>query len=164
MVELEEWPRLADYLSQHRDLLAKRHTAKKGRWHKTIDRVIEGLAKREKLYLPDFKETIFPVRDEGATYPHHNLYWVTSDEWDLRVLGGLLLSDIASLFIEAYSVRMRGGFLRFQAQYLRRIRLPKVDDISPSTEVALADAFNARDREKATELALPLYELSELPA
>jgi hypothetical protein len=164
LVELEEWPRLADYLSQHRDLLAKRHTAKKGRWHKTIDRVIEGLAKREKLYLPDFKETIFPVRDEGATYPHHNLYWVTSDEWDLRVLGGLLLSDIASLFIEAYSVRMRGGFLRFQAQYLRRIRLPKVDDISPSTEVALADAFNARDREKATELALPLYELSELPA
>lgn len=164
LVNLEDWPHLSGYLSQHRNLLAKRHTAKNGHWHKTIDRVIEGLVDREKLYLPDFKEAIFPVRDEGATYPHHNLYWVTSDEWDLRVLGGLLLSDVASLFIEAYSVRMRGGFLRFQAQYLRRIRLPKLEDVDSYTRAALADAFDARDRRRATELALPLYELSELPA
>jgi adenine-specific DNA-methyltransferase len=163
LVELEEWPRLAGYLSRHRELLAKRHTAKNGRWHKTIDRVIEGLADREKLYLPDFKEAIFPVYDEGHTYPHHNLYWVTSDEWDLRVLGGLLLSDIAGLFIEAYSVRMRGGFLRFQAQYLRRIRLPKREALSPWAESALAEAFDVRDHERATGLALPLYGLSELP-
>lgn len=163
LVALEEWPRLSDYLSQHRELLAKRHTAKGGRWHKTIDRVIEGLVDREKLYLPDFKEAIFPVYDEGETYPHHNLYWVTSDEWDLRVLGGLLLSDVASLFIEAYSVRMRGGFLRFQAQYLRRIRLPMRGALDSSVESALAEAFDARDREKATGLALPLYGLSELP-
>lgn len=163
LVDLEEWPRLSDYLSQHRELLAKRHTAKSGRWHKTIDRVIEGLVDREKLYLPDFKEAIFPVHDEGETYPHHNLYWVTSDKWDPRVLGGLLLSDIASLFIEVYSVRMRGGFLRFQAQYLRRIRLPKCGSLSSRVESALAEAFDARDREKATGLALPLYGLNELP-
>lgn len=163
LVNLEDWPRLSNYLSQHHELLEKRHTAKNGRWHKTIDRVIEGLAGREKLYLPDFKEAIFPVRDEGATYPHHNLYWVTSADWDLRVLGGLLLSDIAGLFIEAYSVRMRGGFLRFQAQYLRRIRLPKREAVKSSVESALAEAFEARDRERATGLALPLYGLSELP-
>lgn len=164
LVELEEWPRLAGYLSQHRELLAKRHTAKNGRWHKTIDRVIEGLVGREKLYLPDFKEAIFPVYDGGATYPHHNLYWVTSDEWDLRVLGGLLLSDVAGLFIDAYSVRMRGGFLRFQAQYLRRIRLPRREAVTPPVESDLAEAFDARDRQRATSLVLPLYGLSELPA
>jgi hypothetical protein len=164
LVDLEDWPRMSTYLSQHRELLAKRHTAKSGRWHKTIDRVIEGLAAREKLYLPDFKEAIFPVRDEGATYPHHNLYWVTSDEWDLRVLGGLLLSDVAGLFIEAYSVRMRGGFLRFQAQYLRRIRLPIRTAVTSSVESDLAEAFDSRDRERATRLVLPLYGLSELPA
>jgi adenine-specific DNA-methyltransferase len=163
LVELEKWPRLAEYLSQHRELLAKRHTAKNGRWHKTIDRVIEGLVDREKLYLPDFKEAIFPVRDSGRTYPHHNLYWVTSKSWNLRVLGGLLLSDVAGLFIEAYSVRMRGGFLRFQAQYLRRIRVPSVDSVDVGTKAALAEAFEARDRRRATELALPLYEVTELP-
>lgn len=164
LVELEEWPRLAGYLSQHRELLAKRHTAKNGRWHKTIDRVIEGLVDREKLYLPDFKEAIFPVRDSGNTYPHHNLYWVTSDKWSLRVLGGLLLSDVAGLFIEAYSVRMRGGYLRFQAQYLRRIRVPDISSIEAETAAALAHAFDRRDRQEATRLALPLYGLDSLPS
>lgn len=36
--------------------------------------------------------TMHPVLDDGQTYPHHNLYFVTSQKWDLRVLGGLLLS------------------------------------------------------------------------
>ncbi len=163
LVDLERWPRLSTYLSSHQELLEKRHTAKGGRWHKTIDRVIEGLAEREKLYFPDFKEAIFPVLDAGATYPHHNLYWVTSDAWDPRVLGGLLLSDVANLFIEAYSVRMRGGFLRFQAQYLRRIRVPEISSIDSEIGTALADAFERRDREEATRLALPLYGLGSLP-
>jgi len=164
LVNLEDWPRLSSYLSLHRELLTERHTAKSGKWHKTIDRVISDLVDREKLYLPDFKEAIFPVRDPGETYPHHNLYWVTSDNWDLRVLGGLLLSDVAGLFIEAYSVRMRGGFLRFQAQYLRRIRLPVPEAIHPETAIALSEAFEARNRKRATEIALPLYGLTGIPS
>jgi hypothetical protein len=164
LVDLDDWPRAASYLARHHETLAARHTAQRGCWYKTIDRVIEGLAERPKLYLPDFKDAIFPVLDEGATYPHHNLYWVTSQAWDLRVLGGLMLSDIANLFIEAYSVRMRGGYLRFQAQYLRRIRLPHLKDVGAHAQASLAVAFAARDREAATLAALPLYGLSELPS
>src|SRR5437764_1386986 len=83
------------------------------------------LAGRPKLLLPDMQMTIHRFLDEGGLYPHHNLYYVVSDVWDLRVLGGLLLSRVAQAFIEAYAVRMRGGTLRFQAQYLRRIRVPR---------------------------------------
>ena len=164
LVDPEDWPRFAGYLGAHRDLLAKRHTARRGHWYRTIDRVVPGLAERPKLYLPDFKDRIFPVLDDGKTYPQHNLYWVTSDQWDLRVLGGLLMSDIANRFIEAYSVRMRGGFLRFQAQYLRRIRVPRIDLIPRQANLALARAFERRDHEAATAAALPLYGLTELPA
>jgi adenine-specific DNA-methyltransferase len=163
LVSLTAWPRFSAYLEESRELLSKRHTAKNGRWYKTIDRVIEGLASTPKLYFPDFKAILFPVLDEGQTYPHHNLYWLTSERWDLRVLGGLLLSDVANLFMEAYSVRMRGGFLRFQAQYLRRIRVPQLESIDAETADALAAAFMARDRKTATALSLPLYGLSELP-
>jgi hypothetical protein len=164
LIDLDDWPGTARYLGQHKSALAQRHTAQRGCWYRTIDRVIDGLRDRPKLYLPDFKDIIFPVLDEGRTYPHHNLYWVTSNRWDLRVLGGLLISDIANLFIEAYSVRMRGGFLRFQAQYLRRIRLPRLADVGQDVASALAEAFDRRDREAATRLALPLYGLPELPA
>jgi len=164
LVDLAEWPSLKAYLTSHRAVLGKRHTARSGRWHKTIDRVVEGLATRPKLYLPDFKGTLFPVLDRGQTYPHHNLYWITSDRWDLEVLGGILLSDVANLFVSAYSVRMRGGYLRFQAQYLRRIRVPKLDDVDPKTRRRLKRAFQSRDGEAATRAVLPLYGLDAVPA
>lgn len=163
LVTLEDWPRFAAYLGAHQEQLASRHTARRGQWFRTIDRLVPGLADRPKLYLPDFKDRVFPVLDEGLTYPHHNLYWITSDAWDLRVLGGLLISDIANRFIEAYSVRMRGGFLRFQAQYLRRIRVPCLDTIGKRPSAALVRAFERRDHEAATAAALPLYGIEELP-
>jgi len=163
LVNLADWPGLESYLTPFKERLSNRHTAKSGKWHKTIDRVIDGLTERPKLYLPDFKEVIFPVLDDGRTYPHHNLYWVTSDSWDLEILGGLLLSDISNLFIEAYSVRMRGGYLRFQAQYLRRIRVPAITNVDKESASNLASAFRRRDREAATAASLPLYGIEELP-
>lgn len=39
-------------------------------------------------------------------------------------ISAALRSGIARLFVSIYSTRMRGGYMRFQAQYLRRIRVP----------------------------------------
>ena len=76
------------------------------------------------------------------------------------MLGGLLLSDIANLFVGAYCVKMRGGTYRFQAQYLRKIRVPAPDAIDAATAAALADAFRCRDRTAATAAAAALYGIS----
>ena len=78
---------------------------------------------------------------------------MVSDQWDLEVLGGLLLSDVANLFVGAYCVRMRGGCYRFQAQYVRRIRVPAPESIGMPDRRALASAFSARDVEAATATA-----------
>ena len=110
-------------------------------------------------------DTIWPVLDVGEYYPHHNLYWIHEDEsdWDLRVLGGLLLSDVAELFISTYCVRMRGGTLRFQAQYLRRLRVPRFADISSRDRQLLAAAFQTRDGAKASRIAHRIYGIREVP-
>jgi adenine-specific DNA-methyltransferase len=166
LVDLEEWPRLRGYLEQHWTVLAGRNVGQRnpGREHRTIDRVIEGLAAKQKLLLADMSDRIWPVLDRGEFYPHHNLYWITSDEWDLEVLGGLLLSEVAELFISTYCVRMRGGTLRFQAQYLRRIRLPRYSDIGEDDRSRLRAAFDARDVAGATAVALQVYGVESLPA
>ncbi|MGW2545557.1 SAM-dependent methyltransferase, partial [Kitasatospora sp. NPDC001574] len=104
-----------------------------------------------------------PVLDEGKLYPHHNLYFIVSDVWDMRVLGGLLLSKVAEAFVEAYAVKMRGGTLRFQAQYLRKIRVPDPAALAEGDRAALAAAFDKRDVKAATEAALRVYGLTELP-
>ena len=161
LVDLERYPRLAAYLHENGDRLRARHIAKQrpATWYRTIDRVDHGLTKRPKLVLPDMKSAAHPVLDDGAFYPHHNLYYVVSDVWDPEVLGGVLLSDIANLFVGAYCVRMRGGTYRFQAQYLRRIRVPDPQSISRPTARALARSFEERDRERATAIAAELYGL-----
>ncbi|WP_097892430.1 MULTISPECIES: Eco57I restriction-modification methylase domain-containing protein [unclassified Streptomyces] len=165
LVDLAAFPRLAKYLDDHEAALRKRYVAVKQphRWYKTIDKVDSTLARRPKLLFPDMKLTIHPVLDEGGLYPHHNLYFIVSDVWDMRVLGGLLLSKVAEAFVEAYAVKMRGGTLRFQAQYLRKIRVPDPEAISEHDREALAAAFDKRDVRAATEAALRVYGLSELP-
>ena len=70
------------------------------------------------------------------------------------------MSDIANLFVGAYCVKMRGGTYRFQAQYLRKIRVPAPDAIDAATAATLAEAFQRRDRAGATAAAAELYGIS----
>jgi adenine-specific DNA-methyltransferase len=161
LVKLDEYPRLSAYFEDHGAALKKRHTAIKSAhaWYKTIDRVTHALTQKPKLYIADIKNTLEPVLDGGQTYPHHNLYYIQSEAWDLEVLGGLLLSTVGQFFVESYGVRMRGGYLRFQAQYLRRIRVPSPNALSKMHARSLRDAFRARDKQRATQVALDVYRI-----
>jgi hypothetical protein len=165
LVDLDRFPRMKIYLERYKVQLRTRHVGQRSgdRWYRTIDRVNHHLVSKPKLYLPDIKGQIEPVLDTGQTYPHHNLYVVQSERWDHEVLGGLLLSAIGQFFVECYAVRMRGGYFRFQAQYLRRIRVPRPEDISIEMAEQLRDAFRQRNRALATQLALKLYGLTTLP-
>jgi len=166
LVALADYPLMAEYLEQHRESLSHRHIAKNSdneAWFRTIDKVHPKLQQKPKLLLQDMKATITPVLDKGKYYPHHNLYWITTEQWDIEVLGGLLLSEVAEMFVRAYGVKMRGGTLRFQAQYLRRIRVPEPDSIAPDIAARLVHAFRTRDADEATQAALVAYGLDELP-
>ena len=125
-VSLRGYPKLAAYLDKHGAAIKARHVSKKnpGSWYRTIDRIYPALASVPKLLIPDIKGEAHVVYEPGELYPHHNLYFVTAAEWDLRALQCMLLSNVTRLFITLYSTKMRGGYLRYQAQYLRRIRVP----------------------------------------
>lgn len=161
LVDLDRYPKLATHFASHEQRLRGRFVARRRpeHWYRTIDKVSPELTGRPKLLLPDLKAAAHPVLDEGGYYPHHNLYFVTSEVWDLEVLGGLLLSDFANLFVGAYCVKMRGGCYRFQAQYLRRIRVPDAASVGEKDKRTLATAFRNRDVEKATTVALRLYRI-----
>jgi hypothetical protein len=162
LVRLGDYPRLKRYLEDRKEVIASRHCAKKAphKWYRTIDRITPSLSRQPKLLIPDIKGQAHVVYEEGQLYPHHNLYFVTSDEWDLRALQAVLLSDVARLFVATYSTRMRGGFLRFQAQYLRRIRLPGWEDVSPRMRESLISAATALDVAACNEATFELYNLS----
>jgi hypothetical protein len=162
LVNLKKYPKLAAYLNRHKTVICNRNVAKRNsdRWYRTIDRITPLLTHTPKLLIPDIKGEANIVYEEGKFYPHHNLYFVTSRTWDLKALQAVLLSYIPGLFISTYSTKMRGGYLRFQAQYLRRIRIPFWRDVSDVMRKKLKAAAEQRDIKACNALTFDLYNLS----
>ena len=158
LIHIDDAPELRTILEAS-PAVKRRYVAKKypHAWYRTIDKVNPALTAKPKLLFQDMKTNITPVYEPGGYYPHHNLYYITSDTWDLEVLGGILLSDIAQAFVYAYGVKMRGGTLRFQAQYLRKIAVPPQKDIPEHIQEALKSAFRAGNRTAATDAAYIAY-------
>lgn len=163
LVQLEQYPRLNAYLEAHRAVIARRHVAQKALegWYRTIDRITPSLATKPKLLIPDIKGKAQIVYEAGVLYPHHNLYYIVSNTWDLRALQAVLSSGIARLFVATYSAVMRGGFLRFQAQYLRRIRIPHWDAVPVALRQALIAAGEQADRVASNKVVSAPYRLSD---
>lgn len=162
LVDLADFPRLQRYLEARKEQIVGRHVAKKSpaSWYRTIDRITASLAAKPKLLIPDIKGQAHVVYEEGRLYPHHNLYFVTSDRWDLRALQAVLLSRVARLFVASYSTKMRGGFMRFQAQYLRRIRIPLWAAVPASLREDLRVAAESLDIAACNRAAFRLYGLT----
>lgn len=163
LVDLGDYPRLRRYLEARHEAIAGRHCAQKtpANWYRTIDRITPSLATRPKLLIPDIKGEAHIVFESGALYPHHNLYFITAEDWDLRALQAVMLSAVTRLFVATYSTRMRGGFLRFQAQYLRRIRIPRWEDVPHALREELAEAAIRRDMPACNRASFKLYGLSD---
>ena len=123
---LARYPGLKAYFERHRAALEKRHTARKnpGTWFRTIDRVTYELTRTPKLLLPDIQNGGVVGFDHGRYYPQHNLYWIVSVEWNLSALQALLRSTHIFTQVRSLSVQMRGGAVRYQAQVLRKLRVP----------------------------------------
>ncbi len=166
LADFADYPRFARYIQKHREMLMKRHCAQKanGLWYRTIDRITPSLTAKPKLLVPDIKGEANIVLEEGKLYPHHNLYYIISEHWPLKALQRVLQSGIARLFVRAYSTKMRGGCLRFQAQYLRRIRLPRWDSIQTSLQKKLCDEKQPVDSLIANIYHLETEDLPHLQA
>lgn len=164
LVDLAAYPRLAAHLEPFREQLERRHTAKGDtarKWYRTIDRITPSLTYEPKLLIPDIKGNGDAIAfDPGTLYPHHNLYFVTSRSWNLRALQALLRTGIAHMFVAAYSVKIGGGYLRFQAQNLKRIRVPFWESIAPEDQSEMIRAGEAGEK-LSTSLLERIYQLED---
>ncbi len=166
LVSLDAFPLFAQYLQSHKDAISGRNVAKRDQvgWYRTIDKIQPSLLQTAKILVPDIKgEGVFVI-DDGAFYPHHNLYFITSSEWDLRALQTVLRSSLTLLTISTYCTRMSGGFLRFQAQYLRRIRLPRWCNVPEELRIELIASSGSRCQDDLDSPVNALFGLSPAEA
>lgn len=163
LADLEKYPRFAAYVRLHEEAIAGRNVAKRNSvgWYRTIDKIHPSLVSQSKLLVPDIKGKSTFVVDEGHYYPHHNLYYILPGAWEIRALQAVMRSSITLLMVASYCTRMAGGFLRFQAQYLRRIRLPHWHEVDTELRRDLAKAASLPDQASVDRPVFRLYGLSE---
>ena len=157
--DLAERPGLRRYLEGHRDTLSSRFIAKRKEWYRTIDRVNWTLYKTPKILLPDIQHGgIIGLDRDGSLYPHHNLYWITSEGWPLELLAAILKSGFVTRQIRWASCEMRGGSIRYQAKNLERLRLPPRNAITSAEEHELVVASETNAMAKLNRIVDAIVE------
>lgn len=161
LVNLQDYPGFAKYIEEHAAQLRSRHCARSrpNTWYRTIDRIWPRLQLQPKLLIPDIQGKTTIGLDEGEYYPHHNLYWITSDGWPLAALKTLLRSSIVYRQVRAHSVQMRGGSVRFQAQTLRKLRVPDLVTLSDALLTRLSGLAWAESQDEIDDAAREAFSL-----
>lgn len=144
LIDLEKYPKAQRYLKENKERLASRHVGRKtpSKWYRTIDKVKPELLAKPKLILPDMKKSANFIIEEGVYYPHHNLYYITNEnQEDLEMLGALLNTSFIRGQMDFISNKMSGGYVRWQAQNLRKVRIPRLDKLTTKQKAALLESY-----------------------
>ena len=148
LCDLEKYPKLKQYFEQNKEKLKQRHTAKTNpeKWFKTIDKIKPELVTKPKLLLPDIAGIKKLLIDSGEFYPHHNLYYITGQSIDkLKILASILMSNFIREQLSQIGIRMNGGFPRFQAQILKKLRIPNIEYLTSEEKTALIESYDKLD-------------------
>jgi hypothetical protein len=148
MLDLSMFPKVGAYLEKHAGRLKARYCAKKhpDSWYRTLDRISYKVLRAAKILLPDIQRGGNVALDErGEYYPHHNVYWITSDTWNMRALCVLMRSSFVTDQIRRVSVQMRGGSIRYQAQNLRHVHIPAWSSLDEADVTSLAGLYGETD-------------------
>jgi len=148
MCDLDLYPRLKRYLNGNRDILLKRHIAQKSpdKWFRTIDKIKLELWRKPKLLLPDLTGNKVLFIDKGNYYPHHNLYYITCENIDdLKILASILMSGFVREQMMQIGVRMNGGLPRFQAQVLKKLKIPNIETMSIDDKNGLIECYHQQN-------------------
>ncbi len=148
LIDLDEFPKAKEYLYNYKDVLLKRHVAKKKphMWFKTIDKITASLTKTYKILLPDISGNSHLFVDEGNFYPHHNLYYISGqDHQKLKLLAAILMSDFVKNQLLELGNKMNGGYPRWQSQNLRKLRIPIINSIPDEMIDKILSAYDEKD-------------------
>lgn len=138
LIELEDWPRFAQWASNHKDKLAARsHFSKGKRWWRTIDVIGPQWDQQPKLLLAEMCKEIATTIDRSGGIPAHSVYAIWSTEWPIEALQRVLNGGLLRLTAEAEAPRLKSSWFRFYKRFIVRTPLPKWSALSVNVQTAL---------------------------
>jgi len=125
--KIERYPAVYDYLNQHRQELESRSTVPSHPWYELTQPQtgIHGYFQQPKIVFPDIASSPSFALDETGTYLADTTFMIPSKD---EYLLGVLNSNVVDFFFGSIASQIRGGYLRFKYQYVKRIPIPVPSD------------------------------------
>lgn len=135
LIDLTEFPGARAHLDTYRPALEQRHCVRVwGKpWYDLHDPVVEDLARRPKIVLPDVAHTPRFAVDDGSVLPSHSAYYLLPKrglELSLHDLARALNSAEVAAELRRTAPTAKSGYRRFRAQVLREVHVPLTKDVS----------------------------------
>lgn len=158
LISLDEYPKSKSYFEANKEVLVKRHIARKNliNWYRTIDKIDLDLVSKNKILLPDISGNSKIFIDKGNYYPHHNIYFITGRSYrKLVLLAAILMSDFVRNQLLELGNKMNGGYPRWQSQNLKRLSIPIIDAMPNESKEKLIEAYHQNDINLINSLIKP---------
>lgn len=156
VVERGRFPRLDAHLDAHKERLrAREHPVARRDWRRTIQRPDRALAKTPKVLIGETGRHLHVGCDNGELLPLNSVHALVSTQWPPHALASALAVG-AGIWAEAFGCRRPGGDLRLNATNLKRVRLPRWQDV----RTRLREGLTSNCEETRLSAAGDLYGLN----
>lgn len=159
---LSDWPGLRRRMHLYKEELQARACVNGKRdWYRTIDKIDPKFTNTPKILIPELAKTPRLAVDDGEFQPGNSLYAITSEDWVLEVLFGVLSVGVLGLFVSTHSPKVNGGYMRFYRHILRNIRIPGNDDVAVEDMAPVTKAIRQGDWSEVRRYVADWYGIEE---
>jgi type I restriction-modification system DNA methylase subunit len=129
-----EFPNAYNHLQDNKNRLSKRKDSRKTfsdfkSWYSLVRFSTRTVIDQEKILTPgEVKRNSFSLDDSGYAFLCARVFGITSGSLNLKYLLGLLNSRLVEFFMHRISAIKRGGYYSYNANVLKRIPLPNINN------------------------------------
>ena len=119
LVDLDDFPALAERLTQFKERLEKRYIVRKGApWYRTIDRIRASDWSPPKLLIPEIAKVPRVALDRSGAIPSHGIYCVFSPEREIEEIHEKLVDGKLAQALAPLAPKVKGAYTRCYRRFL----------------------------------------------
>lgn len=156
LIDLDDFPRARAWLAQHRRALEQRHCVRvwEKKWWDLHDPVGLPLHRTEKVLVPDLARSNRFAADAGTYLPQHSAYYIIGHDLPADILAAVLNSEAVEFLVRSRAPRVKDGFSRYRAQFLKTLPVPKIDE---DTQLRMRHALANHEDDDLADITAGLF-------
>ena len=124
LLDLRDYPRLANHLARHRGELEERYIVRRGApWYRTIDRLRAADWRGPKILVPEIAKEPRVALDRSGLVPSHGVYAILPPEEHIGAVYEALRNGGLGRRLQGIAPTLNGGYVRCYKRFLSAVRV-----------------------------------------